>query len=175
VVIVTNNNGFWIWWLGLLKLLYNYNQLWPLTISDCLRLAPFLIWPRTSSLPLWRMTNYSNTELPWTTSAWRISIASPTDLYYSRIHEWIPLYISHAACIEVTMSNSWFLPLSQEYRCFAACYLATGTWLPSRCSVMDIRSGSTIPAFNRNVAILYYIIVHAYNLHSHLQTITWFC
>jgi hypothetical protein len=22
---VTNNNGFWIWWLGLLALLYNYN------------------------------------------------------------------------------------------------------------------------------------------------------
>jgi hypothetical protein len=24
---VTNNNGFWIWWLGLLALLYNYNWL----------------------------------------------------------------------------------------------------------------------------------------------------
>jgi hypothetical protein len=44
-VSVTNNNGFWIWWLGLLALLYNYNQLWQLTISDCLRLAPFLTGP----------------------------------------------------------------------------------------------------------------------------------
>jgi hypothetical protein len=54
---VTNNNGFWIWWSGLLALLYNYNQLWQLTINDCLWLAPALSGPRASSLPLWRMTN----------------------------------------------------------------------------------------------------------------------
>jgi hypothetical protein len=26
-VCVTNNKGLWIWWLGLLALLYNYSQL----------------------------------------------------------------------------------------------------------------------------------------------------
>jgi hypothetical protein len=72
---VTNNNGFWILWLDLLALLYNYNQLWQLAINDCLRLAPFLTGLRASSLPLWRMTNEgfcSRLELPWTTSVWRI-------------------------------------------------------------------------------------------------------
>jgi hypothetical protein len=46
--------------------------------------------------------------------------------------------------------------------CLAACYLATtrsllfvaaGTWLPSRCSAMDVCSGFTIPAFGRHVTI----------------------
>jgi hypothetical protein len=47
---VTNNNGFWIWWLGLLAVLYNYTQLWHLSINDCLRLALFLAGLRVSSI-----------------------------------------------------------------------------------------------------------------------------
>jgi hypothetical protein len=53
---VTNNNGFrigWIYW----HFDYNYNQLWQITVKDCLKLAPFLTGPRVSSLPLWRTTN----------------------------------------------------------------------------------------------------------------------
>jgi hypothetical protein len=42
----------------------------------------------------------------WTTSLWRISHESPTDLYYSRIHEWTPFYICHAARIEITPSKA---------------------------------------------------------------------
>jgi hypothetical protein len=34
---VTNDNGFWIWWLRLLALLYNYSQLLQLTITLDLR------------------------------------------------------------------------------------------------------------------------------------------
>jgi hypothetical protein len=49
-VCVTNSNGFWIWWLDLLALLYNSNQLWQLTINNCLRLCPFLAGVRVSSL-----------------------------------------------------------------------------------------------------------------------------
>jgi hypothetical protein len=72
---VTNNNGFWIQWLDLFTLLYNYNQLWQLTLNDCRRLAPFLIGPWASSLPLWRMANHcSRIELPRTTSVWRNSL-----------------------------------------------------------------------------------------------------
>jgi hypothetical protein len=41
-VCVTDKNGFWIGWLNLLALLYNYNQLRQLTINNCLRLAPFI-------------------------------------------------------------------------------------------------------------------------------------
>jgi hypothetical protein len=46
--------------------------------------------------------------------------------------------------------------------CLATCYMATtgsllvviaGTWFPSRCSAMDVYSGSTIPAFSRHVTI----------------------
>jgi hypothetical protein len=77
---VTNNNGFWIIWLDLLELLYNYNQFYQLTISDWLRLAPFLAVLWVSSLPLWRMTNntrisswfYLLLRLPWTVTVWRI-------------------------------------------------------------------------------------------------------
>jgi hypothetical protein len=44
------NNGFWIGWLNLLILLYNYNQLWQLTINGCLRLTLFLTGLLVSSL-----------------------------------------------------------------------------------------------------------------------------
>jgi hypothetical protein len=43
-------NGFWTGLLDLLALLYNYNQSYQLTISDRLRLAPFLTGLRMSSL-----------------------------------------------------------------------------------------------------------------------------
>jgi hypothetical protein len=55
---VTNNSGFWIRWLDLLALLYNYNQLRQPTINGCPRLAPFLTGPLVSSLPLWRRANH---------------------------------------------------------------------------------------------------------------------
>jgi hypothetical protein len=51
------SNEFWIRWLDLLALLYSYNQLWQLTVSDCLPLAPHLAVPRATSSPVWRMTN----------------------------------------------------------------------------------------------------------------------
>jgi hypothetical protein len=65
-VCMTNNNGFWIRWLDLLALLYNYNQLWQLTINDSLRLAPFLTGLRMSSLPLGRMPNEESLLTYWT-------------------------------------------------------------------------------------------------------------
>jgi hypothetical protein len=47
-ICVTNNIWFWIGWLDLLALLYSCNQLWQLTISDCLWLAPLLTYWTTS-------------------------------------------------------------------------------------------------------------------------------
>jgi hypothetical protein len=47
---VTYNKGFWIGWFDLLAILYNYNQLWQLSNDGCLRLAPFPIELRASSL-----------------------------------------------------------------------------------------------------------------------------
>jgi hypothetical protein len=52
---MTNNNGFWIDWLiafpdTLFTITLYYNQLWRLTINDCLRLASFLTGLRVSSL-----------------------------------------------------------------------------------------------------------------------------
>jgi hypothetical protein len=58
------------------------------------------------------------------------------------------------------------LSFTRECLCLAACYLATtrsllfiaaGEWLLSRCSVIDVRSGSTIPAFSHHVTILKWI------------------
>jgi hypothetical protein len=53
-------------------------------------------------------------------------------------------------------------PLLRSISCLATCYLATtrsllfvvtGTWLPIRCSAMDVCSGSTIPALSHHVTI----------------------
>jgi hypothetical protein len=76
-VCVTNNNGFWIRWLDLLALLYNYSQLWQLTINDCLRLAPFLTGPRASLL-LWRMENDESLPTHWTP----LRMTSESELLY---------------------------------------------------------------------------------------------
>jgi hypothetical protein len=65
-VCVTNNKGFWVRWLDLLALLYNFNQLRQLTINGCLRLAPFLTRLRVPSLPLWRMPNEEFLLTHWT-------------------------------------------------------------------------------------------------------------
>jgi hypothetical protein len=62
-VCVSNNNRFWISWMDLLTLLYNYNQLWQLTIHECLRLAPFLTGLRASSLLLRRITDHTLNSL----------------------------------------------------------------------------------------------------------------
>jgi hypothetical protein len=64
---VTENNGFWVGWLDLLTpsfaVTLNYNQLYQITINDCLRLAPFLPELRVSSVLLWmawfRFMNWS--------------------------------------------------------------------------------------------------------------------
>jgi hypothetical protein len=73
-VCMTDNNRFWIglddwiYW----HFYYNYNQLWQLTINNCLRLTPFLTGLRVSSHPL-RLTWFWFTKhlllllrLPWT-------------------------------------------------------------------------------------------------------------
>jgi hypothetical protein len=65
----------WIYW----HFYYNYNQLWQLTISDCLRLAPFLTGPRVSSLLLWLTWVWFTgrpllqLRLLWTTTVLRIT------------------------------------------------------------------------------------------------------
>jgi hypothetical protein len=43
----------WIYWPPSITITLNYNQLWQLTIGDCLRLAPFFTGLRVSSLLLW--------------------------------------------------------------------------------------------------------------------------
>jgi hypothetical protein len=76
-VFVTNNNGFWIWKLDLLTLLYNYTQLWQLIISDCLRLAYSLLDHKRLLFHCdeWRKKNScSHHELPWTTSLCRTNL-----------------------------------------------------------------------------------------------------
>jgi hypothetical protein len=55
----------------------------------------------------------------------------------------------------------WFCPLSQRRAYWTIGYqwthsllfIAAGTWFLKRCSAMDVRSGSTIPAFRRHVTI----------------------
>jgi hypothetical protein len=92
-VCMTYNNGFWIGWLDLLALLYNYSQLWQLTISVCLRLAPFLTGPRVSSLPLWRMTNknsFPNEFLVFLSTAPALNNDSLTNA--PLIYEWNHFY-----------------------------------------------------------------------------------
>jgi hypothetical protein len=85
---VTNNNGLWIRWLHLLALLYNYNQLWQLTINDCVRLSPFLTGLRVSSLLPWLtwfwFTNRSLLQHPLSAG-----LHSTTELPSEFSYEWI--------------------------------------------------------------------------------------
>jgi hypothetical protein len=55
-----------MWWMDILTFLYNYNQLWQLTVNDFTRLTPFLTGPWASSLPLWRMRNDQSLLTYWT-------------------------------------------------------------------------------------------------------------
>jgi hypothetical protein len=85
-VSVTDYNGFYIWWLSILALLYNCIQFRQLTINDCLQLAPFLAGPSASSLPLWWMMKEEFLLTPWTAlkdvclmnESWRVSTAPYT-------------------------------------------------------------------------------------------------
>jgi hypothetical protein len=71
-VSLTNNNGFWIRWLDLLTLLYNYNQLWQLSINDCL----WLNWTESES---YVTTDGQPASLSWNKAPiWGL----PPDLYY---------------------------------------------------------------------------------------------
>jgi hypothetical protein len=62
---------------------YNYNQLQQLTISDCLRLAPFLTGLRVSSLLLWRKTkdeSLATESLNSLTNAEELTVLNWTEL-----------------------------------------------------------------------------------------------
>jgi hypothetical protein len=104
---MTNSNGFWIWWLDLLALLYYYNQLWQLTINYCLRLAPFLTGPRVASL---RMTNHESLLTHWTPSEW---ITTPVSrmLY----EEYLKLSLSLSLILLPMVSQPVYLGLRWKY------------------------------------------------------------
>jgi hypothetical protein len=104
-VCVTNSNGFCIWWLDLLALLYNYNKLRELTINDHLRLALFLTGLRESS-PLrdWLdsdvlVGHFFSLRCPmltlhgWTLKYWiAFWILLRLNLWLNSIHEWTLFY-----------------------------------------------------------------------------------
>jgi hypothetical protein len=114
---VTNNNGFWTGWLNLLALLYNYNQLWQLTINECLRLAPFLSGLRVSFLLPW-LTWFSFTN--W--SLLQLSQMN-TELFY----DWLVLLC--------TAPYTYSLPVTMENVC--CLYVVAEKFLPNRCLSMD--------------------------------------
>jgi hypothetical protein len=143
---VTNNNGFWIWWLDLLALFYNYTELRQLTINASLRLAPFLTGLRVSSLPLWWMTSHcSHTEILLNAGS-RISRTeiSWTELNSMRTASKSPLRTVN--CPSVCCHGNLFI---------ATCYLATTSLLLFVAAAMDVRPGSIIRAFSRHVALCY--------------------
>jgi hypothetical protein len=109
-IVVTNNNGFWIWWLDLLdaffKIRTNYDSSQSVTGH--------------ASVPYWTTSVCSsavtNDQLllthwtPWTTSVWRILYEeSLTDslrgIWLPWIHKWTPFYNFQADRLEVAMSN----------------------------------------------------------------------
>jgi hypothetical protein len=96
-------------------------------------------------------------------------------IWLSRIREWTPFYNCQAGriCHHRTVNSSSLFclircsgsipnssPVISVIRCYEtsrvyqlAAWLVEGTCLPSRCSAMDVRPGSTIPDISRHVTI----------------------
>jgi hypothetical protein len=139
-VCVTNNNGFWIFWLGLLALLYNYSQFWQPTITDCPRLAPFLTGPRASSLLLSRMPNEAFQLTHWTalndtclTNFCEESLA--TEIFWTKLTSMQTEYRSPLRtvnCPSFRCHENLFLATCYLTMTSSLLFVAAGTWLPSR-------------------------------------------
>jgi hypothetical protein len=99
----------------------------------------------------------------WTTSVWRTSMKT---FSLPWMHKWTPSYNCQAALIchhvqqLIVLCYSVFV---MGILCLATYYLATtrslqfvvaGTWFPSCCSAMDVRSGSAIPDFRQCLPVL---------------------
>jgi hypothetical protein len=112
---------------------YDYIQLWQLTISDCLRLAPFLTGLRASSLPLRRVMNDSRIgswfsfllRLPWTTTVWRKSSFFSARLLIYATGNYGKVFIITETCLP----NRW---LAVDF------FIVAGTCLPNCCPAMAI-------------------------------------
>jgi hypothetical protein len=144
-----------------------YNQLYQLTVDDCLRLAPFLAGLRVSSLPLWLCSDVRIGHL----FIFRFPLVNTpqlkTELCYEYrmielshewlnpwIHEWTLFYNSGRTeqrswprTVRVLHCYSVFIRCYET--CLATCYPATevlplfdcltsGTCLPNRCVAMVV-------------------------------------
>jgi hypothetical protein len=146
--------GFWIGRLDFLALLYNYNQLYQLRIHDCLRLAPFLAGLWVSAFPP-RLTWFWFTNLTYLASvvrwltlhSWIMNslttelLLPRSSLHGSLYRPWRMLSRKHAYR---TVVCQWIIP---------CLFVAAGTCLPNRWLVLDLRSGSVIPGFRRQVTV----------------------
>jgi hypothetical protein len=99
---VTDNNGFWIRWLDLLALLYNYYQLWQLTINGCL--SPY----RTTSVHSSSVTNNhcSHTELCYESESYVTTDGQPASLSWNKAPIWV-LRPDLDYCLTVTGLLLW--------------------------------------------------------------------
>jgi hypothetical protein len=93
---LTNNNGLWIWWLGLLALHYNYNKLWQLIISDCFFHCDESRTKKSSHIELPYELRLSD-ESRWRISDWSLSLSLIS--HYPQIHELTPFSKCDAARI----------------------------------------------------------------------------
>jgi hypothetical protein len=107
------NNGFCIGWLDLLTpsftVALNYNRLQQLTVSDDLRLAPFLTGLRVSPLPLWLtwfwFTNRSllrNSDESLTNER---RLHSDWLLFYESVNEFLVLFSTATALNDDCLTN----------------------------------------------------------------------
>jgi hypothetical protein len=144
---VTNNNRFWIGWLDLLALRLQLQSI----------ITAHNRWlSQTRSIPYWTTSVFSSTV---TNDERRITAHLPswTELT-SRRNEYKStcLTVLRFFCFSVFIrckGNIITEPLPSDVH-ISCLFVAAGTCLASRRLAMDLRSGSTIPAFRRRVTIL---------------------
>jgi hypothetical protein len=131
---VTNNNGFCIWWLGLLALRLQLQSIITVHTLNCFWTTCVWWISMKESLKISHRIKCTN-ALPFITST-RPECKSPCRKL---------ILLCYSVCCHRNLVFSNLLPSNVSF--VAIC--CSGNVISSRCSATDVRSGSNIPAFRQ--------------------------